>query len=86
MPAWLAIAAVMVLVAVLLNPSREDFAWFMALRRPRWLTFERLIPLIWSAIYGCFYASALLTWHAGDAGCRWWASWVCWCWCRATPC
>ena len=23
------------------------------------------IPLIWLAIYGCFYASALLTWQAG---------------------
>jgi tryptophan-rich sensory protein len=68
MPAWLAIAAVMVLVAVLLNPGREDFAWFMALRRPRWLTFERWIPLIWCAIYGCFYASALLSWQAGG---RW---------------
>jgi tryptophan-rich sensory protein len=41
MPAWLAIAAVMVLVAVLLNPGRDDFAWFLKLQRPRWLTFER---------------------------------------------
>ena len=68
MPAWLAIAAVMVLVAILLNPGREDFAWFLKLQRPRWLTFERWIPLIWIAIYGCFYASALLTWQAGG---RW---------------
>ena len=68
MPAWLAIAAVMVLVAVLLNPGRDDFAWFLKLQRPRWLTFERWIPLIWMAIYGCFYASALLTWQAGG---RW---------------
>ena len=68
MPAWLAIAAVMLLVALLLNPSRQDFAWFLRLRRPRWLSFERWIPLIWAAIYACFYASALLCWHAGG---RW---------------
>ena len=65
MPAWLVIAAVMALVAVLLNPGREDFAWFLRLRRPAWLTFERWIPLIWCAIYGCFYVSALLCWRAG---------------------
>jgi benzodiazapine receptor len=65
MPAWLVIAAVMGLVAVLLNPSREEFGWFLRLRRPRWLTFERWIPLIWCAIYACFYGSALLCWNAG---------------------
>ena len=65
MPAWLAIAAVMILVAVLLNPGREDFEWFLKLRRPGWLSFEGWIPLIWAAIYACFYASALLTWQAG---------------------
>ena len=65
MPAWLVIGAVMVVVAVLLNPGREDFAWFLRLRRPAWLTFERWIPLIWCAIYACFYASALLCWRAG---------------------
>ncbi|MFN9660849.1 MAG: TspO/MBR family protein [Cyanobacteriota bacterium] len=66
MPAWLPIAAllaaVMVAVVVALTPSRDDFAWFLRLRRPRWLTFERLIPLIWLLIYACFYASALLLW------------------------
>jgi tryptophan-rich sensory protein len=55
---------VMVVVGVVLNPSRAAFVWFLKLKRPRWLTFERLIPLIWIAIYGCFYASALLAWNA----------------------
>jgi len=63
-------AAVVILLMILgvglaLNPSRSDFAWFLQLRRPAWLTFERLIPLIWVAIYACFYASALLAWNAG---------------------
>lgn len=58
------ILVVMVAVAWALNPGREDFAWFMRLRRPAWLTFEPLIPLIWIGIYACFYASALLSWNA----------------------
>jgi len=64
MTAALLILVVMVAVAALLNPSREQFAWFIRLRRPAWLTFEGLIPLIWIAIYACFYASALLAWTA----------------------
>lgn len=60
----LVILLVMVLVAVKLNPNREEFRWFLQLRRPDWLTFERWIPLIWLVIYGCFYASALISWTA----------------------
>ncbi len=67
MPAWLPIAVlvalVMAAVVALLTPSKEDFAWFLRLRRPRWLTFERWIPLIWVTIYACFYASALVLWQ-----------------------
>lgn len=55
----------MVAVATLLNPSRQDFAWFLQQRRPAWLSFERLIPVIWITIYACFYGSALLSWMAG---------------------
>jgi tryptophan-rich sensory protein len=44
-----------------LTPSREQFDWFLRLKRPNWLQFERLNPLIWLAIYGCFYGSELLT-------------------------
>ncbi|MFN9646457.1 MAG: TspO/MBR family protein [Cyanobacteriota bacterium] len=72
MPAWLPVAALlaaaMVAVVVALTPSREDFAWFLKLRRPRWLTFEPLIPLIWLLIYACFYASALLLWLTSGQG------------------
>ena len=64
MTAALLILLVMVAVGVVLNPSREQFDWFIRLRRPAWLTFEGLIPLIWIAIYACFYASALLAWNA----------------------
>jgi tryptophan-rich sensory protein len=67
-PAWLTILLVMGLVIAALNPSRDEFGWFLRLRRPRWLTFEVWIPLIWSLIYLCFYASALLSWEAGGSG------------------
>lgn len=67
-PAWLVILAVQVAVALSLNPSRADFEWFLRLRRPMWLRFERWIPLIWLLIYACFYASALLSWQAGTGG------------------
>jgi translocator protein len=63
----LLILLVMVVVAWSLNPSREAFAWFLRLRRPAWLTFERWIPLIWISIYACFYASALLAWNASGS-------------------
>jgi translocator protein len=58
---------VLVAVAAALNPSREDFAWFLRLRRPEWLTFEGLIPVIWINIYACFYFSALLSWSASPS-------------------
>lgn len=64
MTAALLILVVMVAVAGLLNPPRAQFAWFLQLRRPAWLTFEGLIPLIWITIYACFYGSALLAWTA----------------------
>jgi len=64
MPAPLVILLVLVAVVAGLNPSRSQFSWFLQLRRPDWLTFERWIPLIWITIYACFYASALLAWNA----------------------
>jgi tryptophan-rich sensory protein len=64
MTAALVILLAIVAVGALLNPSRSEFAWFLRLRRPAWLSFEPLIPLIWISIYACFYASALLAWNA----------------------
>ena len=64
MPAPLVILLALVTVVAGLNPNRSQFSWFLQLRRPAWLTFERWIPLIWITIYACFYASALLAWNA----------------------
>jgi tryptophan-rich sensory protein len=66
--AALVILLVMAAVILGLNPRPEEFAWFLRLRRPGWLTFEPLIPLIWLLIYGCFFLSALLVWTASG---RW---------------
>jgi tryptophan-rich sensory protein len=62
--AALLILVVMAVITVGLNPRRDEFRWFLQLRRPGWLTFERWIPLIWLVIYACFYASALISWNA----------------------
>ncbi|MCS5706182.1 tryptophan-rich sensory protein [Synechococcus sp. FGCU-3] len=64
MLAALLILVVMAVITVGLNPRRDEFRWFLQLRRPAWLTFERWIPLIWLVIYACFYASALISWNA----------------------
>lgn len=65
----LLILLVTVAVAAALNPRRQEFLWFLRLRRPAWLSFERWIPLIWLLIYLCFMASALFSWRAsGSAG------------------
>ena len=59
--------AVMAMVVAALNPPRQDFRWFLQLRRPTWLSFEQWIPPIWIAIYACFYGSALLSWKASGS-------------------
>lgn len=62
---WLAIAAATFLIGFALNqlfPS--DYRWFMRLRRPRWLTFERFIPVIWISIFVCGITSATYLWQA----------------------
>ena len=62
MLAALLILLVMTLITLGVKPGPQDFRWFLMLRRPAWLNFERWIPLIWLLIYSCFYASALLCW------------------------
>ncbi len=67
MTAAVLILLVIVLVGLTINPSRDDFAWFLRLRRPAWLTFEPLIPVIWISIYACFWGSALVAWNASTS-------------------
>jgi tryptophan-rich sensory protein len=67
MTAGAVILGVMVLVVLALNPRGDDWVWFLRLRRPGWLSFEPLIPLIWLAIYACFAVSALLAWRSSTS-------------------
>ncbi|MDX1977549.1 MAG: tryptophan-rich sensory protein [Pseudanabaenaceae cyanobacterium bins.68] len=41
-----------------------QFSWFLQLRRPKWLTFEPLIPLIWIGIFICGICSANYAWQS----------------------
>ena len=62
-PSWLIIGAVTFALAFSLNQlSESDKRWFFGLRRPRWLTFEGLIPLIWIFIFICIIGSASIVW------------------------
>ena len=70
MTAAIVILLVIGTLVVVIMPSQEEFVWFLRLRRPRWLSFEGLIPLIWLCIYGCFYASALLVLVIHALNCR----------------
>ncbi len=63
---WLVIGIVAVLVAfglARLN-TPEGYRWFNRQRRPAWLTFEGLIPFIWTFILICGVWSAYNVWEA----------------------
>ena len=67
---WMVIGGVTLLVALLSNVLRpRDVKWFLRLRRPHWLTFEPLIPLIWTVVFVCGAWSAYLVWEATQ---NWW--------------
>jgi translocator protein len=63
---WLIIGIVAVLVAVGLARlnTPEGYRWFNRQRRPQWLTFEGLIPVIWTVILICGVWSAYNVWEA----------------------
>lgn len=64
-PSWLVIGGVTFVVAGIggsLNPP-GGVRWFKRLRRPRWLTFEKIIPLIWTTIFVCGAWSAVIVWE-----------------------
>jgi translocator protein len=73
-PSWLVIAGVILLVSSGASLTGvEGIRWFNRLQRPRWLTFERLIPVIWTFIFICAGWSAYIVWES-DPGSptTWW--------------
>ncbi|MBR8831631.1 MAG: hypothetical protein N5P05_001070 [Chroococcopsis gigantea SAG 12.99] len=68
LPSWLVIAVVAILVASTSSLlDSNDRRWFNRQIRPRWLTFERLIPFIWISIFICGAISAYLVWESGTS-------------------
>jgi tryptophan-rich sensory protein len=72
-PAWLVIGGIALLVALAMNRLlRSDLRWFFRLRRPRWLTFEWVIPVIWTFIFICGAWSAYIVWVTEPGTSRCW--------------
>ncbi|MBW4620052.1 MAG: TspO/MBR family protein [Cyanosarcina radialis HA8281-LM2] len=70
---WMVIGVITFLVALgasILRP--QDIKWFKRLRRPSWLTFESLIPLIWTVIFICGAWSAYLVWERDPGSSNTW--------------
>ncbi|MBD2076673.1 TspO/MBR family protein [Phormidium sp. FACHB-592] len=71
---WMVIGAVTFLVALASNILRpKDVKWFARLRRPRWLTFEPLIPLIWIVILIAGAWSAYIVWERDPGSSKAWS-------------
>ena len=68
MLAALLILVVMVATAALLTPAPAQQLWFLRLRRPRWLVFEKRIPLIELCIDLALALSAMEAWRSST---RW---------------
>jgi translocator protein len=61
---WMIIGGIAFLVGFLGNwitPNQSQ--WFRQLKRPKWLTFESAIPLIWTVIFICVAWSAYIVWE-----------------------
>lgn len=71
---WMAIALVVFIISLAAGlVSSEDNRWFKRLRRPPWLTFEVLIPFIWTTIFICGGWSAYIVWEREPGSPKIWA-------------
>ncbi len=69
----LIITAVAIAIGIAVNRLiAADQSWFFKLRRPDWLTFEQIIPIVWISIFICGIISANYVWHADPHGFRTW--------------
>ncbi|MGC1306353.1 MAG: tryptophan-rich sensory protein [Phormidesmis sp.] len=61
---WMVVGIVTLAIALLANVIRpKDVKWFRRLQRPNWLTFEKLIPVIWTTVFICGGWSAYIVWE-----------------------
>ncbi len=71
---WMVIGAVTFLVAFASSILRpKDVKWFARLRRPRWLTFEALIPVIWIVVLIAGAWSAYIVWERDPGSSKTWS-------------
>ena len=65
---WMVIGGVTFAIALLSNVVRPaDVKWFRKLKRPKWLTFEKLIPLVWTVVFICGGWSAYIVWQQSQS-------------------
>lgn len=72
-PSEMVIGGVTLLVAIggfLFKP--RDLKWAAQLERPNWLTFEPLIPVIWTTIFTCGAVSAYIVWEKEPGSLKTW--------------
>lgn len=70
---WMVIGGVTLLVALGSNLIRpRDVKWFRRLRRPRWLTFEAAIPVIWTVAFIGGAWSAYIVWERDPESLKTW--------------
>ncbi|MGI2905940.1 TspO/MBR family protein [Tolypothrix sp. VBCCA 56010] len=70
---WMVIGGVTFVVALAANfITPSDRRWFKSLQRPRWLTFEAAIPLIWTVIFICGAWSAYIVWEKNPSTTETW--------------
>lgn len=70
---WMVIGGVTLLVALGSNfITPKDVKWFKHLQRPRWLTFEPLIPVIWTVVFICGAWSAYIIWEKDPGSQKTW--------------
>jgi translocator protein len=71
---WMVIGGVALLLAIvgssILPP--KGVQWFKRLRRPEWLTFEKLIPVIWTFVITCGVWSAVQVWEQDPGSSQTW--------------
>ena len=78
MLAALLILVVMVATAALFTPAPAQQLWFLRLRRPRWLVFEKRIPLIELCIDLALAFSAMEAWRSSSSWALLAAYWALW--------
>jgi benzodiazapine receptor len=78
MLAALLILVVMVATAALFTPAPAQQLWFLRQRRPRWLLFEKRIPLIELCIDLALALSAMEAWRSSTSWALLAAYWALW--------